>query len=387
MSDMKLKDIEKLHADGLITDDQKEAIVNRYKLNEPATRRWLTGNLGVLAALLIGGGAVMLSVQNWMFIPAEVKMTASWLLLAFSWLGSFLCRDRMPKVAQGLAVLGVGMWLWCLILLCLLFAPDWSPVDIAFIFFIGVLPIPFLMNNKIIIGATVLSSFVLLLLMIQMASEQAEYGVFPWLSVSDNSDVGIITHCYLLGMLWWLVPEKTRGTKGPLKGYTWINIPLMLLFLLITNVILVEVPMEEAFDELLNFHWVELALAFVAFLLLKPKKIGRWAWGVMALGTCSLLPCAFCFPALFGDSPVPGLILCALYAFLLFTLGVRNSRVDWVNYGAFTAFLLIFSLCRNVLKAVDESGLVLIGSGIIILVLTILLENQRRKLIRSIKAQ
>lgn len=376
---MKLKDIEKLCDDGYITSEQKTEIAARYNLNEPESRRWLTTNLGILAALLIGSGVIMLSVQNWMYISVSVKMTSCIALLALAWLGYFICRDKMPKVAQGLAMLGAGMWLGCLIMLNLLFALDWTIIDIAFLFFVGILPIPLLSNQKLLAATAVCSSLFLLLIMCENCHR--EEGLFPWLQITVHNDTDAFCLVTLLVIVWWLLLEKTRGNQGLYQGYTWISIPLVLLFIFFMQFIAIHLGSADQTSMIGN---IAMAAAPVMCLLLKPKKINWLSWILVTLSICSILPCAVFTPWTLGKTLV-GLGTCSFFSLVFFIIGARQRRTDWVNYGAIMAFMVMIALCANVLKSLEESGIVLICIGVVAFILGITLERQRRKLIHKIK--
>ena len=65
--------------------------------------------------------------------------------------------------------------------------------------------------------------------------------------------------------------------------------------------------------------------------------------------------------------------------------GSWGRRIAWVNYGSIVVCVSAFLLMADVLHSYTESGLMLIGGGLFLLVVAVLLEKQRRFIIRNIK--
>ncbi|HAB15597.1 MAG TPA: hypothetical protein DCE44_04010, partial [Verrucomicrobiales bacterium] len=104
-------DIEKIHEAGLISDDQLAAIIAHFKLNRETNRFLII--LGVIGAILVSAGIILLVSTNWDSIPSMVKLTAGLVLLVGAHgLGRWLeRRGGYPALVEVCHLLGAGMFL------------------------------------------------------------------------------------------------------------------------------------------------------------------------------------------------------------------------------------------------------------------------------------
>ena len=79
---MKATDIQRLQEAGFIRPDQAEAILQHYQL-ESHSHRFMT-LVGVIGAILIGSGCVLVIASHWDTIPAGLKLITGIALLAGS---------------------------------------------------------------------------------------------------------------------------------------------------------------------------------------------------------------------------------------------------------------------------------------------------------------
>lgn len=374
---MKLRDIEKLHADGLITAEQKEAVIARYKLESRGAGRWLVCSLASLAAMLIVGGAILLAISHWSEITPLVKMSAGMGLLAATWMAYLALRTWKPLTAEALAVVGAGAWLANIVLLGTLFHPGTPAVEGCFVFFAGIVLLPFLARQRLLIGIVALTSIVLYVMMLENETS--------WLSLSWLQNQYIATASLILLLLllfWWLLAEKAGDSRGLMKGYFWVGIPAFLGFLSLVQIPLLYLSTPDDFYSIPHGEALY-GVAPVLFLIFKPKSAGWFSWLLLAAATGALLPTLehFCW----HPNHLFGLAICGAYALILMFTGTRCGRVAWINYGSVMVFFAFFGLMVDILKSLEESGVVLVISGVALLLLSLLLEQQRRKLVRHIK--
>ena len=77
------RELDAWHRDGLISDDQRRAILARYEPAAPASAQ-VSNTLIALAVLAAGAGVVSLLVWNWRAIPLPVKTGGAIALVAVS---------------------------------------------------------------------------------------------------------------------------------------------------------------------------------------------------------------------------------------------------------------------------------------------------------------
>ena len=377
---MKLKDIEKLYADGFLSAEQRDDAIEQYRLNASGMRRWLAYSLAALAAVLISGGAVMLAVAHWMELTPMMQMGCGMGLLAAAWLGYFALRHCAPIVAEALAVVGAGAWLACIALLAELFKPGTPVVESFFAFFVGIALIPFLSRQRLLIGVVAGSSF---LLYFMMLFDNESWLSLKLLNEAHGWAAAIIL--LLLGLFWWLFAERVRGSRGLMRGYSWLGIPAALLFLILVHIPLVYNEYIMDAPPISPSCWPLYAGVPLLFLLLKPRHIAWGCWLLLAAATSALLPAAELLHHF--SCGVYGLGICAAYALILMSLGTRCGRVAWINYGSLLVVFTFIGLISNILQSLEVSGLVLITAGVGVMALALLLEWQRRRLVRRVKAE
>lgn len=373
---IKLKDIEKLHSDGLISIEQKAAVIERYNLDSRGMSRVLVYCLSSLSALLIVGGAVMLAISQWNELTPLVKMGSGMSLLALAWLGYFVLRHSSPLVAESLALVGAGAWLANIALIHSLFSPGTPMVESCFVFFIGIAFIPFLVRQRLLVGVTALTSIILFLMM-----EDAEDSWLSLAFLAPHKMTELVIVC-ILTLFWWLLAERSRDSQGITQGYAWLGIPAFVAFLTLMHRPLLY---DQAFTNMtsIQYGWALYAVPPVLFLLMKPKFAGWFSWLLLMASTSALLPAIEHFS--WHHDAVSGLVICGVYALVLVFVGIRCARVAWINYAAFIVILGFIGLIANVLKSIEDSGFVLVVSGVALLVCSLLLETQRRLIVRKIK--
>lgn len=369
---MKLKDIEKLHNDGIITEEQKATAIERYKLDAKSSARWLFHCLVWLGAALIAGGVGTLIAAHWHDISPLTKMSGAMLTLAAAWVAYFLLRKPFPLLAEGIAMLGGLLWLANIALLGDIFIPGTPVVEAAFVFFAGIVFLPFLSRQRFLIGVVAITSFVLYFMM----TEETD----SWLSLKilEHSLRACFTGSLCIALFWWLIAERSCDAHGVTRGYFWVGIPAFIYFLAVAQSFLLYNNDQIYTPECLPCIYAAIPLVL---LLLKPRSMRWLPWGIFTAATAVLMPLAefFCW----RDPIIPGLIICAGYAIVLMAIGTRSGRISWINYGSLMAIFTFYGLLSNLLKSLDTSGLVLIISGILLLGFSVTLEKQRRRLVRK----
>lgn len=375
---MKDSDIELLNAEGLITDKQRDEILaqmtNKKAPTIPVPQRALVQGLSAVAGILIVVGALVQAVAHWLSITPLMKSSLGMLVMALAWVGYFLLRKTRPLVAEGLGLVGAGMWGANIVLNQALFELYTPHVEPFALFFIGVLPIPFLVRQRVLIGLVELSSFILLALML---SPDGSWLCMPGLGAGTEWALFMA-----LLLVWWMLGERCRGCYGTCKGYYWVSYPACIAFLgcvqyyLLYNV--TEMPTAA-------HSWCIFAVAAVFALLLKPKDMRRRHWLAASLSSIALLPLALCIS---GNAPyheVWGMFIVAAYSGLFMVLCVRTKRMLWGFISMAMAVFIFYDLLVRIHRSLSDSGLFLMATGLAVLVFAFVLEKQRRFLIRTAK--
>ena len=393
---MKLKDIETLHADGYLSDEQKAKIIAHYRLEDKSSR-WLLVCLSLLAAALIAGGAGMLVMAHWLELTMLGKALSGGILLAAVWLAYIVLQPRTPVVAEGLALVGAALWGANIALHSALFQPHANFEEGCFLFFCGIVLLPFITPQRVMVGVVAITS-VILLVNIAYVPVNIDNTPKSWLHIEwlrDEYFGNFIAAVSLLGLFWWLLGERCRNTTGMYRGYYWVGVVSFLGLLIFTLVnLLGAIHGEEAV--LTTPGYIMAGAALLLAILLKPKGVAWLWWLLMAAGTCALIALSIyqqqdmdwgMEPREVSHPVFIGTAASALYAALLMLVGTRSKRVAWINYGAITAIITLIAVLSNIFKSLETSGITLILTGSMVLVFILLLENQRRSLIKKAKQQ
>lgn len=395
---MKRKDVEQMLAAGLITPEQAGAINAHFRLKEGRGWHWLLVCLTALAGGLIVAGIIMLISANWYTIPSLLKMVCAMALLLLCWIGWVKQREQRPLVAEVLGFCGAGVWLGCIALYGQIFQLQNPFIEGFTLFFVGILPLPFICRQRLLIWAVVICSFVQLSLMCLTRDSYLSLvrlypgGLWEWY---------LLAGLPLLGGMWWVLAERWRVAGERWSGYYW-PAPVLLLAGVSVAQGMMYVPGE--FLELDAVVYTEMVLLPLLLLSLKPRGVDWLPWcGVVAVISL-VLPCTIGVSYLkeltescrcdgIMHEPVlpvwvgrlSGIVVYMLLALLMLYCGWRALRLSWINIGTLMVIYAAIALVADVLDSYTFSGLVLVVTGLLMLGLGWLLEKGRRRLVQSVK--
>ena len=147
---MKLADLQKIHAAGLITDEQRQRIIAHFGLKEEGRGVFLT-ILSTIGAVLVAAGVILLISANWDSIPKFVKIaTALGLLLGAHACGYYLREVRKDylKTAEALHLLGSLLFLANIALVGQIYHLSSRPPNAILLWWAGFAALPWLLRSK-----------------------------------------------------------------------------------------------------------------------------------------------------------------------------------------------------------------------------------------------
>jgi uncharacterized membrane protein len=145
---MKLSDVDDIHKAGLITEDQRQAIVAHFELDRESNR--LLAILSVIGAVLVSAGIILLIASNWDAIPRFVKLAGGLALLGGAHAGGrFIGRDgRHPHVAEALHLIGSVMFLANIALVGQIYHLSSRPPNAILLWLLGIAPLAWILRSK-----------------------------------------------------------------------------------------------------------------------------------------------------------------------------------------------------------------------------------------------
>lgn len=373
---------------GLISPEQAAAIAEHFGPSGNRLQRLLLFSVSSLAGMLILAGIIMLISANWEEIPDAVKMGSGIALMAGFWAAYGLLREKMPMLAETMGLMGSGMWLANIALYGQIFQLQNPFVEGCALFFCGIALQPFLAKQRLLIAVVVITSFVLLAAMQSCKSSPLHLPI-------TTEALGCCL--LLLGVCWWMFAEYCNSTSTAFRAYAWLRFPLMGILVGTAQGIIL-------YGEGFRGEPVDTAAVVTILLLMllfKPVSVSRLPWTLLALFTAAMLPVAdFCdnygrwAATLWGDTDqegicltLPRILYCFLYALLWIWCGCSGRQASWINCGCILVCFVGIGVMSNMLESLNESGFVLIAGGLIMLPGAIVLEKQRRRLIRRLKSE
>ena len=138
---MKYSDIEKLHAAGLITAEQRQQIIDHFQLKESGGR--FLAIISFLGAVLIASGLALLIASNWEEIPRVVKIATGLLLMLGAHAGGYWLREvnqKYRKSGEALHLAGSGMFLANIALIGQIYHLSSRPPNAMLLWWLGSTP-------------------------------------------------------------------------------------------------------------------------------------------------------------------------------------------------------------------------------------------------------
>jgi uncharacterized membrane protein len=147
---MKLADIEKIQTAGLITDEQRQKIIEHFRLEEDGGNRFLV-IMTFLGAVLITAGIVLLISAHWDEIPSGVKIVVGVLLMLGAhgvgwWLREI--HGKYFKTGEALQFVGSGLFLANIALVGQTYHLVSRPPNALLLWCLGIGALPWILRSR-----------------------------------------------------------------------------------------------------------------------------------------------------------------------------------------------------------------------------------------------
>ena len=387
---MKPTDIEKIHAAGLITDEQRQCIVAHFGLKEDSNRFLVV--LSIVGATLVAAGIALLIASNWDAIPRGVKLAAGMgLMLGAHGAGWWLREVRRDyrKTGEALHLLGSLLFLANIALVGQIYHISTRAPNAFLLWWAGIAALPWLLRSE------VHHLLALLAFGIWFGTEVNEPNSL--IALRDESQVLAYA---LLGLVY--VGFGCVLRRSAFASFAKVTERLGILALLVFSYPLTWQGV------LSGFHnggagapWILPVLAVVAVALVafgarnfELNRQWRWTWALTLTVAAGLLVAAFHAPhgQIWGWhnnlSPVNAFAALALFVFCLLQIqvGLQERSAFLVNLGIAFIALDIIAAYIGLFGTMARTGLMFVVSGVFLIVFGVYLEKKRRALMRQIKS-
>jgi uncharacterized membrane protein len=393
---MKYSDIQMLHEAGLITDEQRQKILERFELKEDSGGKF-TAIISILGAVLVAAGITLLISAHWHEIPRGVKIALGLLLMLGFHAGGWWLREvrrEYRKIGEALHVIGSCLFLANLALLGQIYNIVSRPPDVFLLWWLGIAALPWLLRSK--------TQHVLLLLAIGL-----------WFGVEVNQHGCCICcaseHQILLYALLGLV---CLGAGYCLRRTTFFEFAAVteglgvLAFLLFAYPLTLKTFYVPEDPEMRRWLFPALAVFALLVLALGLKNVQaltsqwRWTWfaalsgmtGFMASVWYGLWQTGYAGGSGHDHGEYSWCYLIAALVLFVFCLvqvqvGLLVRSPFLVNLGVTFIGLDIVAAYFDLLGSMARTGLMFVVSGVFLVLFAVLLEKTRRVLTKRIKSQ
>ena len=389
---MKTTDIDKIHGAGLISAEQREAIIAHFGLKEEGGK--FLAILSFIGAVLVAAGVILLIGAHWDEIPRGVKLASGLALMLGAHGAGWWVREARrdyPKIGEALHLAGSLLWLGNIALVGQIYHLSSRPGNAFLLWWVGLAALPWLLRSP--------AQFVLLLL-----------GIGLWFGFEINDSASLI-RCdderqilayAMLGLLFTAFGLVLRG-RGNRQFARLAETIGLLVFALFAYPLTWEGWWGWNSQGALLCSWLLPVVGVVAALLLALgcrnltalTRQWRGAWGAALAGAAALLVAAEFVPGRNGWYWIGHMTpfnTTAAIAFFIFCLvqvrvGVQARDRFLVNLGVVFIALDIVATYLGLIGSMAFTGLIFVFSGLFLIVFAVFLERKRRALMKAIQAQ
>ncbi len=394
---MKYADIQKIRDAGLITDEQRQKIVEHFQLKEDGSGKFLA-IVSIIGAVLIAAGIALLIAAHWNEIPRGVKIATGLLLMLGFHAGGWWLREvhgEYRKTGEALHWIGSCLFLANIALVGQIYNIVSRPPNAFLLWWLGIAALPWLLRSK--------AQHVLLLI---------AFGIWFGFEVNERggliyceSDRQVLLYA-LLGLVYLGAGYCLRRT--PFSEFAGVTEKLGLLAFLIFVYPLTWKNFFGGWENTEIRQWFFPALAALALLLLAAGLRNlraltwqwRWTWFAVLLGMAVFMATVWfgCWQLdyaggsryfLWGESwsYLVGSLALFVFCLMQIQIGIQERSPFLVNLGVtFIALDIIAAYC-DLFGSMARTGVMFWITGIFLIVFGVYLEKKRRTLMKQIKSQ
>lgn len=378
-------------SEGLISNEQRVVLLKRHPV-APGGGRFVA-ILGAVGGGLLLAGVCLLISSNWQAIGDWIKIVGLVVLLLGSYVAGWRLKvapGRYPKTGDAFFMLGAGLFMAGIALVSQIFHLDSRPASGVFVWWLGIVAIPWLVRSK---GAQAVSVVAFLAwLGLEFMTRDS------WLTLmadghASDGVMRLVAIMTALGLAVWLAGLALRGTRNAgfaslheKWGASLVCAGLYLLGFL-----------RHIWEWRREIIPVEIAPVILVSVLVALAGWGAWRASrreVLALGgwfLAALVPVA---AVLAGWNPGDHGWLWSAWAWTgLFVLnifmvrmGLATGRESWVNLGLGFIAVNIVTRYFDLFGTMMEGGVFFVVTGTIVLTLGIYLERKRRGWLSTMRA-
>ncbi|MBI3416758.1 MAG: DUF2157 domain-containing protein [Verrucomicrobia bacterium] len=390
---MKHSDIEKIHATGLITAEQREQIIAHFQLKEGAGR-FLT-IISFLGAVLIASGIVLLISANWDEIPHGLKIASGLLLMLGAHVGGYYLRDvqgKYQKAGEALHLAGSGLFLANIALIGQIYHLSSRAPNAILLWWLGIAALPWLLRSK----AQHILSLLAFGLWFGLEVNQRD----GWIFFGDDQHQILLYS--LLGLVYLGGGYSLRRTSFAEFAPPTENLGLLVFHLF-------SFPLTWGIfysgHKNVSPHATEIliGLGVITLALLawgvkqdpRLRRQWRWTWGLTLVGAVALLAGALIGDWSGSNGFFPGsetalynwIAALALFVFCLLQIqvGIQTRSPYTVNLGIAFISLNLIATYITLIGSMARTGLMFLISGVFLIAFGIYLEKKRRALLQRMQ--
>jgi uncharacterized membrane protein len=388
---MKHADIQKIREAGLITDEQRQKIIEHFNLKEDGIK--FLAIISLIGAALVICGIVLLISANWNEIPRAVKIGGGLALMLGAHAGGWWLREvqrKYLKTGEALHLIGSGLFLGNIALIGQIYHITTRDPNAFLLWWLGIAALPWLLRSK--------AQHVLLLIAfgIWFALETSQRD--SWIYFSSNEYQIVLLA--LLGLIYLGAGYCLRLTRSSEFASPTEKFGLLAFQLFSYPLTWGDFFPHRGVEN--SCAWIfpilcAIALIFLVTGVVKISELApqwRWTWIAALIGAIALLAGAVYLapswtPYLrveqsFGYHWIASVVL-FVFCLLQVQVGIHKRSEFMVNLGVIFVALDIVAAYFALFGSMAHTGWMFLFSGIFLLAFGMYLEKKRRALMKQIK--
>lgn len=389
------KEIELWLKENIITPEQKEQILARYKILKEADEKAGPGKLittiSILGSVLVGIGIILFIASNWSEIPRWGKLFIIFSSMLTSYgFGFYLCyeRENYPKIGAALILLGSIIFGAGIFLIAQIYHISVHYPNGPLMWGLGVLPLAYLLRLKTLLTLSIID--LLIWLGIESSFWVPGFFITPF-----------ITLFFIAGITLWGIGLMHSG----FKSFKMISGPYIVSGIFAAFICGFILTFDELFrvqlgsEELLVFYGGMVGLFLLSILLYLLSKDKEKGWLPEIISMIILMGAVVSLSLFYKGtdsardaSNINTIVLTSNLIFAVAIIGIlflgyiRHNKA-YINIGLLFFALDVFARYFDFFWKLLPRSLFFIAGGIMLLIGGVILERKRRQVLASFKIE